>query len=440
MDKRREIPSLKNQDSQLGSNFGPNLEFSWIYQFQGMLLLFLMVVSLTWIFSAEVRAGEFPIGPTWLNFGFSYADFYPSMITLVDLGIQMFMFILGISLTISFKKYSQEKNHLYAWISVGTQFFVLLWLAELTQLDLDAFYWNDIVVLSIWLIFTISCAIFRNLKRFKSSKTGLLLGFIWSVGSVLLWFLKFDATIWILFFNHELALLAWGCLFAIVSLNLIKNPDRRIILPVILLCVHFLLWEVIGQWDTTLFSGTLLEFYIEIPYEIIGISIAAITATCVWEWIQLQTTSFKVGFKIRIIPLMVVTFIVHIMVDFFQPADQRVLNTSLTLLAIAFSSLVTMCFYVLEHYYKFNVRILNSLGKNALAIFLLQIVLTFPFRFIWESEGGNAFRIAVMNWLSLPDKTHIAVNLVCLTVFLLPIIFIILSARIMEKLHIHITI
>ncbi len=99
-------------------------------------MFFYFIASLTWVFSADIRALEYPIGPTWLNFGYKYVDFYPRMITLIDLGSQVFMFILGLSLSISFRNKLVKKGVLYAWISVINRVCVFFWIGQVIFSDL----------------------------------------------------------------------------------------------------------------------------------------------------------------------------------------------------------------------------------------------------------------------------------------------------------------
>ena len=87
-----------------------DVRISWLDQFRGIMLIFLFISSLTWIFSANMWQLEVPIGPTWLNYGFKYADYYPRMITLIDLGSEIFMTIIGISVALSFQRKIREKG------------------------------------------------------------------------------------------------------------------------------------------------------------------------------------------------------------------------------------------------------------------------------------------------------------------------------------------
>lgn len=408
----------------------------WLDQLRSVIVIFSFIASLTWLFSGNIRGGEIPVGPTWLNFGYRYVDFFPRMITLVDIGSQIFMFIMGLSLSISFQTKAQKKGYKYAWISVFNRVFVFFWLVEVLLMDFIHFYLNDIIILGVWVVLTIIIIVLRN-TFFKQSDAALYISLIWSIVSCIIWFFKYDIDLWTVFFNHPLAHFAWATLLGALGIFTIKRPDIRIIIPGILLGIHYYLWERFRYWGIQVFVGTHFEFHFMIPFELMGMGIVGMTATCVWDWIHMDPTDFKVGFKKRFVPLMVLTCIGHFITDFFQTADSEGVTASIILLAVAFSSMLAMTMYAMEYYIKYDIPFLTAIGKNALFLLLLQAVLVIPYRIVWPGGGGD-FRSMVQEWFNVSTQTHILVNLMGCIAFLIPIVILIITGWILDKYKIHI--
>ncbi|MHA1111945.1 MAG: hypothetical protein ACTSRE_12630 [Promethearchaeota archaeon] len=433
MERKNAFPPQSDQAFE--SSLHPR--YRWLDLLRGVYLLFFFIASLTWMFSADIRALEYPIGPTWLNFGYKYVDFYPRMITLIDLGSQIFMFILGLSLSISFHSKLEKKGVIFAWISVINRVCVFFLIAQVIFSDLLTYNVNDIVVLSIWTLGTIISVIFRNTK-FKKRDFRFIIGLIWSLSSVILWFFKMDADIWTIFFGNDLAYLAWGTLFGALGIFLIRNPDYRIIIPICLMGIHFFLWEVYSEWNIILLSGTSFEFSFMVPFKLMGLSAVALTSTCVWDWMHKDPNDIKLGIKSRVIPLMSITFIGQFVIDFFQTADSDSLNASIVFLGIALSCAFAMLAKAIDSFYKFNIPILTNLGKNALFLFIFQSLLMIPYRLIWPG-GGQYFRTMVSQWFGV-TTTHALVNFMGILAFIIPITILILFAWILNRLKIHIRI
>jgi hypothetical protein len=419
--------------------------YDWLDQFRGMVIVFLFIASITWELSSNNFGIAAPIGPTWLNHGWRYWNQFPPIITIVDLGSQIFMFMLGISLALSFPSKIAKKGAGYAWSAVLHRFFTFFWLVQLIDwLDLIAnggeFPLLRMIALGLWVAITILAAVFRNLKKFKDSLYRPLVGMLWGLTSIGLWLIqaRYPTTfigsgyLKTVFFAEALSHLAWGTLFAALFVYLIKKPDYRIIASIIIFIVHaFLLafkveinaamafWP---QWD--------------IPLDALGMGAIAIAATCVWDWMNLDPSDQLVGMKKRVIPFFLIAGVLHFAVDFFQPADHHGINVSISLLALAFSTLLVLVFFSLEYFFKFKISFLTHLGRNALFLFLFQGTFTVPYGMIW----GNAlnFRTSMSNLFGVADLTHPLINLMGLLAFIIPIMLTYLIAWLFDKFNIHI--
>jgi len=88
--------------------------YEWLDQFRGLIIIFLIISVITWPLSGNFP-GEAPIGPPLLNHGFQYYDGYPALITIIDIGQQIFMFILGFVAYIAFTSRLKKKGVGAAW-------------------------------------------------------------------------------------------------------------------------------------------------------------------------------------------------------------------------------------------------------------------------------------------------------------------------------------
>jgi hypothetical protein len=423
----------EEMDSSDSNHLSPR--YPWLDQLRGVLLIFYTIASLTGLLSANIRGAEVPVGPTWLNFGYKWIDFYPAMITLVDLGFQLFGYILGVSIAISFRQKQVKYGNNLTWITIFNRVFVLIWIGQVFGIDLHLFMLNDIIVLGLWGLFTIIAIFFRNFK-FKRSGFRLVIGLLWSISSVIFWVLKFDLGIWMTFFGTGFAQLALATLFAALCIVLIKKPDYRIIIPVILIALQYYLWEQYQEWNIIIFNETSFKTVFMVPFEALGLIIVAITGTCVWDWFKLNPEKPQEGTRKRLIPLMSITYIGQFIIDFFQTGDSRGMNPSVIFLGIALSTAFFMLAHAIGVYYKFNLPIFSYLGKNALFLVSLQGVIMIIYGLIWPGAGQD-FRNTVSQWFHV-YPTHALVNFAGILVFVIPLALIILIAWTLERMNIHI--
>ena len=419
--------------------------YDWLDQFRGMVVVFLVIASLTWELSSDNFALAAPLGPTWLNHGFKFLSKKPEIITIIDLGNQIFMFMLGISLGLSFQSKTQKKGATYAWFTVLHRMLTFIWIDQLIDwLDIISnggeFPLFRIVALAFWFVITVFGAVFRNLKKYKNTIYRPLTGMLWALASVGLWIIQAryptpligSGYLKAMFFIEPLSLLGWGTLFAALMVYLIKKPDYRIIVSIGFFVVHALLWQFEGVINT----GMAFWPNWEIPFDLLGMSAIAIAATCVWDWMNMDPNDHKIGLKKRVIPLVFITGVSHFVIDFFQTADHHGTNVSISLLSIAFSTLLVLVFYSLEFFFKFKVPFLTHLGRNALFLFLFQGIFTVTYPIIW----GDAFtfRTQMAGLFGVVDLSHPLVNLMALIAFLVPILVMYFVAWFMDKYHLYI--
>ncbi|MBN2157043.1 MAG: hypothetical protein JW776_13450 [Candidatus Lokiarchaeota archaeon] len=371
--------------------------YRWLDQLRGVIVFFLLIAFLTWQFSSTLGLGlPFgvpPLGPTWMNHGFKYSNSNPPIITVIDMGSSLFMFVLGISSAISFNSKSKKIGLWYAWVSGISRFFALLWVNQVTKI----FYrilpdWKltrfDVICILSW-IFITTLTIILRITLFKKSNEKILLMLGWSVLSVIIWFPTVEENIWTIFFNETLAYLAWASLFAVFFLTLVKNPDRRILASFGLFAIHIGLWELAKtklthptHWFFEVLPGTPLDV-VGIPFNIINMTAIAISATCVSDWLLKSYPTQLDGIKKRILPYWVFILCFHFVVDFLQPARHDGITASLAALSIFFAIFFLIMFYAWDTYFDAKMPFLTPLGRNALLMFLLQGIYLFFYGFFW---------------------------------------------------------
>jgi MFS family permease len=369
----------------------------WLDQFRGLVVILLIISAITWELSLSVEEGLGPIGPTYLNHGWKYWHWeqygWPNIITIIDIGQQIFMFVVGFVAALSFLKRSEKEGEPAAVKHAIRRFVVLMALAivddgpfdNLKNLNLNnltvLLIFIGIVVLGLILI-TAAFVIDKNkkgkpvaLKNLLRNAPGvLILSIIFGLAfGNLLGGMKWG---WFgIFWHGTLPNLAWGSLIAVLILKISKNsPDKRFILAIIIMIIHFVLIALPGlmEWKWIINDVE----YFKVPYNTINHIAISITGTCTYQWwIQRSEDNQEYGLKKRVLPVATLSFVFCYLVDFLQPAEHRDVTTALALMAIGTSQFVMFIFYSFERI-GFKVPMLSEFGKNLLLMFILLLVVT----------------------------------------------------------------
>ena len=299
-----------------------HIRYEWLDQFRGLIIIFLIISVITWPLSGDFPGTEIPIGPPLLNHGFQYYDGYPAIITIIDIGQQIFMFILGFVAYIAFTSRMKKRGAGAAWkhgiIRVG----VLYGLAFLDD--------------------------------------GLIGGLLFGDG------IPWDEVLW----YGTLANLAIGTFAAYLLAYLIpKSADKRLYVSVGIMIVHAILYA------TPLFEHKGLGGVGTIPFPFNSLNHAAIAiaGTCFSQWYKMEPEDPNVGFKKRILPVASIFIILFYCLDWIQPAEHHDATTSLAFFAIAASGFLIAVFYGFEKM-NFKVPVLSEMGKNMLLLFILAFI------------------------------------------------------------------
>lgn len=296
--------------------------YVWLDQFRGLIIILLIVSVITWRLSGDFLGGVTPIGPPLLNHGFQYYKGYPAIITIIDIGQQIFMFILGYVGFIAFTSRRDKKGIGAAWKHGIIRVAVLYGLAFLDD--------------------------------------GLIGGLLFGDG------IPWDEVLW----YGTLANLAIGSFAAYLFIYLIpKSADKRLYVCIGIMIVHAILYATpIFEHKGLGGTGTLT-----FPFNSLNHAAIAIAGTCFSQWYKMDSNDPDVGFKKRILPVATIFIIVFYCLDWIQPAEHHDATTSLAFLAIAASGFLIAVFYGFEKM-KFKVPVLSEMGKNMLLLFILAFI------------------------------------------------------------------
>ena len=300
-----------------------HVRYEWLDQFRGLIIIFLIISVITWPLSGNPNLpGSTWIGPPLLNHGFKYLNGWPPLITIIDIGQQIFMFVLGFVGYIAFTSRREKRGLGAAWKHGLIRVAILYILAFLDD--------------------------------------GLIGGLI-SNGSI-----PWDEVLW----YGTLANLAIGTFAAYLFTYLMpKNADRRMLIAIGIMVIHAILYAT-GIFD---YKGPLPGGTLVFPFNAFNHAAIAIAATCFSQWYRLDPQDPKVGFKKRILPAATIFIIAFYCFDWIQPAEHHDATTSLALLAIAASGFLIAVFYGFE-LMKFKVPVLSEMGRNMLFLFIFAFI------------------------------------------------------------------
>lgn len=303
----------------------------WVDMFRGLVAIFLIISVLTWELSGTTGDPNVPpIGPTYLNHGWKYyeLDGWPDMITIIDIGQQILMFIVGFVGTLAFYKH-QERDGTKAAIThlfrrfLALMVFSLLYDGNLMDGDMDLTSWNV------------------------------------------------NSTFW----YGTFANLAWGTLISILLVAALqRKPDKRFYIVIAIFVVHALLYssETLQQWEWIIqYNGDNWKLW-EVPYNTINHIAIALMGGITYEWsLQKSEDDPHKGWKKRVLPVGAIFWAGVWLFDFIQPAHHQSANTTLSMMACATSMWILFLFYMMDQI-GFKVPLIGDYGKNLLLMFILS--------------------------------------------------------------------
>lgn len=304
--------------------------YQFIDQFRGLTVLFLAISWITW------ELGKVHLVPPVIDHGWQFfnanhvqwnwLDMENQFYTIIDLGSSLFMFILGVTIPISFRSKHRK---------FGTRGAIARLLMRV-----GAFIGLQAVV-----------------DMFDVTYRGLLLGQ-----------------------NATLSALGLGTFVGTMATWRVANPDRRVWIAIALLATHgtlYLIPELAAfRHNSTggvpwMGDGSFFDMFI-IPYELMSFGAIAIMGTCFWDWFRKEQPVESI--KARHLPVAMYTLVACFVVMWFIPFEHHDLTVSQDLLAISSGYFLLVLFFCLEHVFTFSVPLLTPLGRNAIILFAIGLI------------------------------------------------------------------
>ncbi|MBN2152975.1 MAG: hypothetical protein JW839_16100 [Candidatus Lokiarchaeota archaeon] len=304
--------------------------YQFIDQFRGLTVLFLAISWITW------ELGKMNLVPPIMDHGWQFydashvtwnwLDMENQFYTIIDLGSSLFMFILGVTIPISFKSKQQKFGTKGAVVRLIIRVGAFIGLQAVTD-------------------------------YFDVTYRGLLLGQ-----------------------NATLSALGLGTLVGGVATWLVKSPDRRALVAVALLATHGTLYLIPGLAAFRHNSGTPVwwmgegTFFDEfmIPYELLSFGAISILGTCFWDWFDRDRPAESI--KARHLPVAMYSLVACFVVMWFIPFEHHDLSVSQDLLAIGAGYFLLLLFFSFERQFKFAFPLLTPMGRNALVLYAIGVV------------------------------------------------------------------
>lgn len=324
------VRTIRQKTSNISDTQGSKYErWEWVDQFRGLVVVFLVIAAITWILSGGHINGvgdpnNPPIGPTYLNHGWKFAEFngWPNIITLIDLGQQILMFIVGFVGALAYYHHREKEGELGAFIHILRRFTALMFFAMLV----DELFDGNLIISD------------------------------WNLVSV--------------FWTGTFPNLAWGSLIGLIAVMVLKHkPNQRCLIAAVIMICYSVMFAIPELQTWAWMDGNRKIF--EIPWNTINHVAIAIFGTCTYDWYMMKTKENpEFGWTKRILPIGTVCFIFAWLVNYIEPAEHHDATTALALMAIATSQFILFIFYSFDKF-GFKISPLSTMGKNILIMFLI---------------------------------------------------------------------
>lgn len=290
-----------------------------------MIVLYI-VQTFAYAYSGNPGGGIAPILPPMLNHGYMYAQFsgMPNIITLIDIGQQIFIFLVGFMQGFTVMKRMQKTDE--------------KWRVLLHILFRAALVWG--------------------------------LAAVFWVGTVFIAEMYVPGTGWqYIVYKGTLGNIAWAGLAAGIIALLIKRGEHRFWIGFGLMIGTTIIWILVDPSsgiDPLFMAPFITDFLPTFGNIEIGVITSAVAA-----WIfNLDGTYNNDNWKKKVLPLTIGFMVLSYLSWFIQWADHHYVNMSLSTMAIGFSSLMIFTFYKMEQH-DFKIPLLTPLGENMLLVFFL---------------------------------------------------------------------
>ncbi len=302
--------------------------FRWLDQARGVVGLLFIVSGITWFTNGSLVMGESNLGPTYLDHGYNYYQGIPPMITIIDVGQSIFLFMVGLSGYIAFSSRLQQGGAIMAWRYAVQRVGVLYVLATVYE--------------------------YVSIASSKGS-------FAYAV-------VMEEFSWWDLLVTDVIGILAVGAAATYLFIFLIRNGQLRAWTGIGLYGVHaFVL--ALYLVDRNTMPGNALELP-DWPMQTIGLALVSILGSCFGQWIVEGQADLRQVMKVRVVPVACYCLMASYCMEWLEPSDHHVVNITLGLLAAGLTGLLIAVMYAL---YEIGIElfVLGALGRNLLLVFIL---------------------------------------------------------------------
>ncbi len=293
--------------------------YDWLDQARGFVVLMLITSMATGEFAGDIVMGEPILGPPMYNHGYDYYNGIPAIITFIDVGQPLFVFVMGFVGYTAFMSRLRKRGARSATLYTARRVGLLYALAAFDSL------------------------LMRSLTR--------------------------GAPDWTMFFySGTFAGIALGSLTAFVTSAIIRNADRRVLLGIGMMIAHALVYEFPISDHFTWYDDVL--GLTKFPFGAWGLCTVAVFGSCFGQWFQMDENDPLAGFQKRIAPASMFVMIAAYCMEWMQPSEHHDLPIALQLMAVYSGGLMLTIFFAFG---KIGIRfpLLSSFGKNLLIMFAL---------------------------------------------------------------------
>lgn len=296
--------------------------YDWLDQARGLVVLMLIVSMSTYYYSGDVLSDDPPLGPTMLNHGYQYFSGVPPLITPIDVGQGIFLFLMGFVGYLAFTRRRQSRGP-------------------------------------------------RSAFGYAARRVGALYALAF-LECVVLHYLLNGETLWRDFLiDSTFTLLALGSLAGFTAIVFFPNADRRIRFAIVLMVIHSLLFAI-PYFDH--YTGADNIFHLAyFPFAVLGLSAVAIAGTCFGQWMHMDSEDLTLGFRERIVPATAVALVAAYCLDWVQPPEPHDATAAHQLLSVGLAGLMVVAFFAAGRS-KLRFPLLSAMGKNLLVMFALGAV------------------------------------------------------------------
>jgi hypothetical protein len=265
------------------------IRFEWLDQFRGIVIVLFIVQTFAYAFSSDI------ILPPMVNHGYKYVDLgpgIPKIITLIDLGAAIFIFLVGFMQAFTVLKRSQkidEKWRIFLHILFRAGLVWILAIIHILGSGKDFGDWQEMV------------------------------------------------------YNGTLAHIAWAGLAAGIVSLFVKKADIRFWIGFALMICTTAVWIMIDPMPP--YSPLFTSGFLEEILPVLGYIEIAIISAAVAGWVFNDDGSInEKNWKRRILPFAFGFMVLSFLSWFIQWADHHQVNMSLSTMAIGFSTLMIFTF------------------------------------------------------------------------------------------------